>query len=286
MLDELREHQDFQAWGAISKTTMARPDAIIWCMSNAGDGTSVVLRHLRQKAHALIGDPDGIVAALADSATGDDEDEIEDDSIAIFEWSAPPDAAPSDPEAWAAANPSLGYTITERAMKSAYTSDTKDVFLTECLCQWVTAAIDPPFPADAWEAGKDEMSKLAPDAEMFFGNRRVRRSHEVIGLRVAASGLTVSFMASWPRTEAAPHGLKTGFVAVRLSSRSRLLCRRAARQLRPSPTSSMRSMASPSFRARAKTLQLGRVAYGMPFRHVRRAAKATLRRCATFRSQH
>lgn len=97
------------------------------------------------------------------------EDEIEDDSIAIFEWSAPPDAAPSDPEAWAAANPSLGYTITERAMKSAYTSDTKDVFLTECLCQWVTAAIDPPFPADAWEAGKDEMSKLAPDAEMFFG---------------------------------------------------------------------------------------------------------------------
>lgn len=24
MLDELREHQDFQAWGAISKTTMAR----------------------------------------------------------------------------------------------------------------------------------------------------------------------------------------------------------------------------------------------------------------------
>lgn len=169
MLDELREHQDFQAWGAISKTTMARPDAIIWCMSNAGDGTSVVLRHLRQKAHALIGDPDGIVAALADSATGDDEDEIEDDSIAIFEWSAPPDAVPSDPDAWAAANPSLGFTITERAMKSAYTSDTKDVFLTECLCQWVTATIDPPFPADAWEAGKDETSKLAPDAEMFFG---------------------------------------------------------------------------------------------------------------------
>ena len=47
MLDELREHQDFQAWAAITKTTLARPMALVFCMSNAGDGTSVVLRHLR-----------------------------------------------------------------------------------------------------------------------------------------------------------------------------------------------------------------------------------------------
>ena len=61
LLDELREHQDWSAWSAVSKTTNARPNAIIWCMSNAGDGTSVVLRSLRMKAHATLGDPDGVM---------------------------------------------------------------------------------------------------------------------------------------------------------------------------------------------------------------------------------
>ena len=120
MLDELREHQDFQAWGAITKTTMARPDALIWCMSNAGDGTSVVLRHLRKIAHAALGDPDGMVRALGETelAVGEEEDEA---TLAIFEWSAPPDADQGDPEAWAASNPSLGWgELTERALKSAY----------------------------------------------------------------------------------------------------------------------------------------------------------------------
>lgn len=169
MLDELREHQDFQAWGAITKTTMARPDALIWCMSNAGDGTSVVLRHLRKIAHAALGDPDGMVKALGETelAIGDDED---DSTLAIFEWSAPPDADQGDREAWAAANPSLGWgELTERALKSAYTDDPPDVFRAECLCQWVTATVAPPFPAGAWELGKDERSSFAPDAQLFYG---------------------------------------------------------------------------------------------------------------------
>lgn len=169
MLDELREHQDFQAWGAITKTTMARPDALVWCMSNAGDGTSVVLRHLRKVAHAALGDPDGIVEAFGGAEVEPGEDML-DDTLAIFEWSAPPDAELNDREAWAQSNPSLGYgMLTERALKSAYSTDPADVFKTECLCQWVTASVTPPFPADAWEAGKDEKSSFAPDAEIFYG---------------------------------------------------------------------------------------------------------------------
>lgn len=172
MLDELREHQDFQAWGAITKTTMARPDALIWCMSNAGDGTSVVLRHLRKIAHAMLGDPDGMVKALGELAIADDgaSDDMDEGDIGIFEWSAPPDAEQSDRDAWAAANPSLGYgELTERALKNAYTSDPPEVFRAECLCQWVTATVTPPFPAGAWELGKDERSSFAPDAQLFFG---------------------------------------------------------------------------------------------------------------------
>ena len=59
LMDELREHQTFEAWGAASKTIKARKSAVVWCMSNAGDGSSVVLRHLRMQAHKAIGDPDG-----------------------------------------------------------------------------------------------------------------------------------------------------------------------------------------------------------------------------------
>src|SRR5690606_23717928 len=62
LLDELREHQSWDAWGAITKTTMARPAAQIWALSNAGDATSVVLRYLRKAAHAALGDPDGVNA--------------------------------------------------------------------------------------------------------------------------------------------------------------------------------------------------------------------------------
>lgn len=52
LMDELREHQTWEAWAALSKTGMARKNALMWCMSNAGDGTSVVLRHFRLRAHA------------------------------------------------------------------------------------------------------------------------------------------------------------------------------------------------------------------------------------------
>lgn len=188
MLDELREHQDFQAWAAITKTTMARKDALIWCMSNAGDGTSVVLRHLRKRAHAALGDPDGMVAALGElefDAEIDDEDES---TLGIFEWSAPPDADQGDRSAWAAANPSCGYgDLTERALVSAYHDDPPDVFRAECLCQWVMATVTPPFPAGAWEFGRDEKSSFAPDAEIFYGvdvsADRMRASICACGLR-------------------------------------------------------------------------------------------------------
>ena len=47
MMDELREQTTWEAWGAISKTMMARPTAILFGLSNAGDVSSLVLRHLR-----------------------------------------------------------------------------------------------------------------------------------------------------------------------------------------------------------------------------------------------
>ena len=167
-MDELREQQTWDAYAALSKTGMAKKNMILWCMSNAGDGTSVVLRHFRLKAHARIGDPDGIVKALGDTELLTDVS-VDESTLGIFEWSAPPDADPGDITAWQQANPSLGYTIDISRLKAAYQDDPKDVFKTECLCQWVTSTVAPPFPVDSWDAGKDENSKIAEDSPLWWG---------------------------------------------------------------------------------------------------------------------
>lgn len=182
LLDELREHQTWDAWAALSKTGMARKNALLWCMSNAGDGTSVVLRHFRIRAHSQLGDPDGIVKALGESEPGA-EDSSDGSALGLFEWSAPPDADPGDQSAWAQANPSLGYTIDMASIKSAYADDPADVFKTECLCQWVTSTISPPFPIGAWDAGKDENSRIADDSALWFGmDISADRTHASIGV--------------------------------------------------------------------------------------------------------
>lgn len=168
LLDELREHQTWEAWAALSKTGMARKNALLWCMSNAGDGTSVVLRHFRMRAHAQLGDPDGIVKAMGESEPEADSS-AEGSALGLFEWSAPPDAEPTDVKAWAQANPSLGYTIELSTLKAAQADDPADVFKTECLCQWVTTTITPPFPIGAWDAGKDEKSTITKESPLWFG---------------------------------------------------------------------------------------------------------------------
>ncbi|WP_157550509.1 terminase [Nocardioides jensenii] len=175
LLDELREHQSWDAWGSITKTTMARSMALILALSNAGDATSIVLRFLRQKAHAAVGDPDGlneadelIEADQLEDFTDEAEDLLEDDdSLGLFEWSAKPGRSVRDRDGWVESNPSMGYTITERTLASACATDPEWVFRTECLCQWSEGTLEGPFPPGAWEAGrwvqrakKDEPPKI------------------------------------------------------------------------------------------------------------------------------
>ena len=189
LLDELREHQDFSAWSAVTKTTMARPNAIVWCMSNAGDGSSVVLRNLRMKAHKKLGDPDGINRDAGNTMIQYEElEDFDDDTLGLFEWSAHPDAVITDRDEWALANPSLGYGfVTERSLASACATDPPDEFKTECLCQWVTSTVTPPFPVDSWDAGKDENSTIAKDSSLWWGvdvsSDRAHASIAVCGIR-------------------------------------------------------------------------------------------------------
>ena len=156
LFDELREQRNWLAWGAVTKSTMARPHALIFALSNAGDITSAVLKHLRRIAHLAVGDPDGIGElsalerfALEEQAAAADEG---DDSLFLAEWSAAPGREKSDRDGWCEANPSLGYLIEERTIAGACHTDPEWVFRTEVLCQWPDGAIEQPYPPGAWDA--------------------------------------------------------------------------------------------------------------------------------------
>jgi phage terminase large subunit-like protein len=134
---------------------MARPLAQVWAASNAGDRSSVVLHYLRKLAHAVVGDPDGLVSSEPLSDEG-----VDDESLGIFEWSAPPGCDLDDRAGWAQANPSLGHTITERAIRSARRTDPESVFRVEVLCQWVTDHHETVIPLDRWLSCEDAASAL------------------------------------------------------------------------------------------------------------------------------
>lgn len=224
-MDELREQQNWDAWGAVTKTTMARPNAQMWGFSNAGDASSVVLRHLRVQAHAACGDPDGIAAAISDRLE-DVDIGVDESGLAIFEWSAPPDCAIDDREAWTYANPSLGYGFkTERALASACATDPEAVFRTECLCQWVEAVAPCQFPAGAWEAGIDDASEIPSDAEVVFG---IDMSKDRSKTAIAACGMRddglwhvelvgyrvgIDWATKWVRKQAATRGIRIAMQA-------------------------------------------------------------------------
>lgn len=135
--DELREQTSWATWAAVSKTTTANRLGMLVAMSNAGDGTSVVLNQLRE-------------VALADL----------DPSIGIFEWSAPENCALDDWPAIAQANPSLGLEIHHDAIRTALATDPPNLYRTEVLCQRVDALEDI-VDRDAWAATKDARGKLS-----------------------------------------------------------------------------------------------------------------------------
>lgn len=165
LLDELREHTNWEAWGAVTKTMMARPRAQTWALSNAGDELSVVLMSLRKKAHAALGDPDGINKDTVE----EEAPLVADQSLGVFEWSAAPGRDKWDKAGWCEANPSLGYgALTEEALAAAAATDPDPVFRTECLCQWILGSLEGPFPNGTWEKCADPTGQIADESELSF----------------------------------------------------------------------------------------------------------------------
>jgi hypothetical protein len=172
ILDELREHSSWDAWAAVSKTTLARAYSQVWAASNAGDAASIVLRFLRKLAHLALGNPDGldeIGEAVPAVVLEADEDMDDADSLGLFEWSATPGCSLWDRNEWANSNPSMNHVmgdgngITERAIASSIRTDPEPVARTEVLCQWIDTLADGPFPDGTWEAACDPESTIVGD---------------------------------------------------------------------------------------------------------------------------
>lgn len=160
MLDEVREHRDWETWSAAVASTNAKPNGLVMCFSNAGDPDSIVLRQLRSQALEKIN------GTKAKDFGGD----VDSDSLGWFEWSSPDNAETDDMEALAQANPALGYgRLTERALLSDRETFPENKFRSECMCQQVETILPEPFPDGAWLGGVDENSFIREDSDLYFG---------------------------------------------------------------------------------------------------------------------
>ena len=160
MLDEVREHREWEIWSASVASTNAKPNGMVMCFSNAGDPDSIVLRQLRSQA----------LEKINGTKSSDFGGSVDADAIGWFEWSSPDKAETNDLEALAQANPALGYgRLTERALLSNRDTFPESKFRSECMCQQVETILPEPFPDGAWGGGKDENSFIVSESPMWFG---------------------------------------------------------------------------------------------------------------------
>lgn len=172
MLDEVREHRDWETWSAAAASINAKPKGMIICFSNAGDPDSVVLRQLRAQAIGKNDDFGG---------------EVDNSTLGLFEWSSPDGARMDDMEALAQANPALGYgLLTERALTTNRETFPEAKFRSECMCQQVETILPAPFPDGAWESGIDTDSFIAGESTVYYG---IDLSQDRRWVSIAACGL-------------------------------------------------------------------------------------------------
>jgi phage terminase large subunit-like protein len=142
-IDEVREISE-EGFRAATPTTRARANAQTLLTSNAGDAFSTVLNDLRERALSF-----------------------PPQTFGYYEYSAPQFAAITDRDAWAMANPALGYTVTEQALEEAVATQPVETTKTELLCQWISSTASP-WPHMSIENAGDKDLKLSPGPLTIF----------------------------------------------------------------------------------------------------------------------
>jgi phage terminase large subunit-like protein len=143
-IDEVREITE-EGFRAATPVTRAHPNSHTLLCSNAGDAFSTVLNDLRERA---ISYPPK--------------------SFGFYEYSAPQYCKIDDHNAWALANPSLGYTISLESLAEAVSTSPIENTRTELLCQWIDS-LSSPWPHGVLEETSDSTLEMSPGAYTVFG---------------------------------------------------------------------------------------------------------------------
>jgi hypothetical protein len=187
ILDELREHDDWEAHDAAVPTMAARPFAQMFMISNQGGDHSVVLDSYRKDALAFIENSEG------------------DPRLGLFEWSAPDGADPEDIQALAMANPNLGRRLDPESLLAdarrakAAGGDQLAGFRTENMCQRVNQ-INPAIDPDAWKlcALEGDMSRLRDRVALCLDVSLDGRHATLVAAACEADGVVrVEVVESW-----------------------------------------------------------------------------------------
>jgi hypothetical protein len=182
-IDELREQRSWDAWAALSKTTMARDNSQIWCMSNAGDDESIVLNQLLDVARAGT-----------------------DPTIFLAEYSAPDGCELNDWDAIRQANPNLGRRVSVQAIKTAMSTDPPAIFRTEVMCQRVDQ-LDGAIDTARWDDCADAAGTLDAHrrhiAACFDVAPDGQHATLAVAARLADGRVRAEIAAAWPTTDAA-----------------------------------------------------------------------------------
>ena len=143
-IDELREVST-AAMDAAKSVTLARMNSQRLFTSNAGSADSTELNNLHEACR-----------------------NYPPKSLGYYEYSAPDFCDIWDRNAWALANPSMGYLISVEAIEETIASSTADAARTESLCQWISA-LNCPFSTEVLENSSDSTLEMAVGAYTIFG---------------------------------------------------------------------------------------------------------------------
>jgi hypothetical protein len=134
IVDEVRELQNPDAYAAMTGVQAGIPERTQrWLVSTAGDLRSIVLNDLRDRGR--------LAAQFPTQAP----------RLAWLEWSAKENAHLDDRDAWAAANPALGYRVSLDHLESELAAVPETAYRTEYLNQWVDVISAVVAPGD-WDA--------------------------------------------------------------------------------------------------------------------------------------
>jgi phage terminase large subunit-like protein len=174
-IDEVREISE-EGYRAAMPVTRAHANSHVLLTSNAGDAFSVVLNQLRERA--------------LDSPPK---------SFGFYEYSAPQYCKITDRNAWALANPALGYTITEEAIEEAIATSPIENTRTETLCQWIDS-LSSPWPHGILEETSDSELQIPVGGYTVFGFdvSPSRRNASLVAGQILPDGkIGVGILQTW-----------------------------------------------------------------------------------------